>query len=136
MYTELRHETLTNHLKEAVREMAGHVCGSARRMEIMWRKHTCTAEWSVLPHSDVSYDGGPSEFMTYRERDFEALMHFAIDNAYVEQGGELLRQKVGIPMGRLVAVRMANLYCYVAERNYVDGLAASGRMEQAKEVKS
>ena len=64
------------------------------------------------------------------------LVDFVIDNAFISVDSEPYprRQRIGIPMGSLAAVNMANLYCYVCEAQYVDSLLSAGQTRQAADM--
>ena len=50
-------------------------------------------------------------------------VNFIVDNTfYHTKQGVLKLQKIGLPMGTNSAPEMANLACYIDERNFVDKL--------------
>ena len=46
------------------------------------------------------------------------MLHFLVQNSYVCNGDIVRRQVQGIPMGLAVSPQLANLYCYVVERDF------------------
>ena len=66
----------------------------------------------------------PDQIETYSQTDVQDLLQFVIKNTYIQNDllDTPLRQTVGIPMGSCAAVPLANLYCYIPERNLVDSL--------------
>ena len=147
MYTELRHETLMDHVIRAMREAREWVLGeeenlgqrrSARAVEteVLWEWHRTSKSWRMRRRPRADYREDASEFTPYSVLDFEELLRFVIGNAYVthEAWEAPRRQRIGIPMGSLAAVNLANLYCYVAEASYVDGLVAAGELTKAMDL--
>ncbi len=56
-----------------------------------------------------------------RER-LKNLLRYVINNTFIDQGGALFRQTVGIPMGTNAVPLIANLYLYFYESRFVDDL--------------
>jgi hypothetical protein len=135
MYTEIRHETLKKHLLAAVKEASEHVCRGSHEVRVMWRKDKESADWTIIPASTVDYAPRRDGYVQYQEEDFADLVDFVLNFAFVEHDGAngLLRQRIGIPMGSLAAVRMANLYCYVPEARYMDQVIERGDWDAARE---
>ncbi len=50
-------------------------------------------------------------------------IHFLIDNIYLDVGGHIFRQKIGIPMGTDCAPFLANLYLYALEFEFLEKMS-------------
>ena len=50
-------------------------------------------------------------------------INFLIDNIYIDVGGHIFRQKIGIPMGTDCAPFLANLYLYALEFKFLENLS-------------
>ena len=50
------------------------------------------------------------------------MLNFLIDNVFVQFGGRLFQQTVGIPMGTNCAPLLADLFLYSYESEFLDGL--------------
>ena len=62
---------------------------------------------------------------TYSETDIIRMVEFLIDNIYVEFGGPVYQQTVGIPMGTNCAPFMADLFLYSHEADVIQHLQIS-----------
>ena len=51
---------------------------------------------------------------------------FVIDNIFVQFGGRLFRQVIGIPMGTNCAPLLADLFLYSYENEFLDNMIKSG----------
>jgi hypothetical protein len=54
------------------------------------------------------------------------MLEFLIDNIFVEFGGQVFQQIVGIPMGTICATLLADLFLYSYEAEFIQGLQRSG----------
>jgi len=54
------------------------------------------------------------------------MLEFLIDNIFVEFGGELFQQTVGIPMGTNCAPLLADLFLYSYEAEFIQRLLKQG----------
>ncbi|KAJ4459329.1 putative protein TIF31 [Paratrimastix pyriformis] len=52
-----------------------------------------------------------------------ARVQFVVENTFICNGGRVLHQHVGLPMGTNCAPELANLYCYAIESLFMDGAA-------------
>ena len=50
------------------------------------------------------------------------MLEFLIDNIYVEFGGQVFQQTIGIPMGTNCAPLLADLFLYWYEAKFIQGL--------------
>ena len=60
------------------------------------------------------------------------MLEFLIDNIYVEFGGLVFQQVVGIPMGTNCALLLADLFLYSYEADFIQGLIKSDKRHLAK----
>ena len=51
----------------------------------------------------------------YSENDIVTMLNFLIDNIYIEFGGNIFQQVIGIPKGTNVAPLLADLFLYSYE---------------------
>ena len=58
----------------------------------------------------------------YTEDDIIKMLNFLIDNVFVQFGGQLFQQTVGIPMGTNCGPLLADLFLYSYEAEFLDGL--------------
>ena len=58
----------------------------------------------------------------YTEDDDIKTLHFLIDNVFVEFGGLIFQQTVGIPMGTYCALLLADLFLYSYEAEFIQNL--------------
>ena len=54
------------------------------------------------------------------------MNEFLIDNIFVQFGGRLFRQVIGIPMGTDCALLLADLFLYSCENEFLDNMIRSG----------
>ena len=60
------------------------------------------------------------------------MTEFLIDNIFVQFGGCLFRQVIGIPMGMNCAPLLADLYLYSYENEFLDNMIRSGHRRLAR----
>ena len=58
----------------------------------------------------------------YSEVDIVRMLDFLIDNIFVEFGGLVFQQTIGIPMGTNCAPLLADLFLYSYEAEFIQGL--------------
>ena len=61
----------------------------------------------------------------YSKLSIKTHLEFIIDNAYFQVGDKIFKQIIGIPMGSDPAPFIANLFLYVYENRYMNGLKKS-----------
>ena len=57
---------------------------------------------------------------------------FIVNNQFIENGGRLKRQKIGIPMGAKPSPDLTDLNLYKHEANFIDSLVQTNQVEKAK----
>ena len=60
------------------------------------------------------------------------MIEFLIDNIFVQFGGHLFRQVIGIPMGTNCAPLLADLFLYSYENEFLDNMIRSGHRRLAR----
>ena len=60
------------------------------------------------------------------------MINFLIDNIFVECGGEVFQQVIGIPMGTNCAPLLADIFLYSYEAEFIQTLIRSGKRHSAK----
>ena len=60
------------------------------------------------------------------------MIEFLIDNIFVQFGGRLFRQVIGIPMGTHCAPLLADLFLYSYENEFLDNMIRSGHRRLAR----
>ena len=60
------------------------------------------------------------------------MIEFLIDNIFVQFGGHLFRQVIGIPMGTNCAPLLADLFLYSYENEFLDNMIKSGHRRLAR----
>ena len=60
------------------------------------------------------------------------MINFLIDNIFVECGGEVFQQVIGIPMGTNCAPLLADIFLYSYEAEFIQTLIRSGKRHLAK----
>ena len=63
------------------------------------------------------------------------MIEFLIDNIFVQFGGCLFHQVIGIPMGTNCAPLLADLFLYSYENEFLDNMIRSGHRRLAKSFK-
>ena len=68
----------------------------------------------------------------YTENDIIRMLDFVIDNIFVECGGVIFQQIIGIAMGTDCALLLADLFLYSYEAEFIQTLVKSGKRHLAK----
>ena len=58
----------------------------------------------------------------YSDADVIKMLEYLIDNIFVEFGGRIFQQTIGIPMGTSCAPLLADLFLYSYEEEFVQSL--------------
>ena len=62
------------------------------------------------------------------------MIEFLIDNIFVQFGGRLFRQMIGIPMGTNCAPLLADLFLYPYENEFLDNILVSIYLRLIKQI--
>ena len=68
----------------------------------------------------------------YTEDDIISMINFLIDNIYVEFGGNIFQQTIGIPIGTNCAPLLADLFLYSYEAEFIQQLLANKKKNIAQ----
>ena len=68
----------------------------------------------------------------YTEDEIVNMMEFLIDNIFVQFGGRVFQQTIGIPMGTNCAPLLADLFLYSYESDFLDGLLKQKQKQLAQ----
>jgi hypothetical protein len=110
MYTSFDQATIRKNVMEAFKEAQHYEASKCPTGE-------------ALPNMT---DGGWVFGDGWTFEDIDNMLHFSLSTAYTVNGGKVRRQVRGMPMGIPHAPQMANLACYVVERDHVLRTKESG----------
>ena len=79
----------------------------------------------VRDHSDAP--------QKYSDADIIKMLEYLIDNIFVEFGGRIFQQTIGIPMGTNCAPLLADLFLYSYEAEFVQSLLQAGKRHLAQQ---
>ena len=68
----------------------------------------------------------------YTADNISKMIEFLIDNIFVQFGGRLFHQVIGIPMGTSCAPLLADLFLYSYESEFLDNMIRSGHRRLAR----
>ena len=121
LYTTIPHDKLKSRLTDIIRQAFRFKNGNSRYKYIVVNYlHT----YFVQNHSEAKNK--------YTEDDVVRMLEFLIDNIYVEYGGLVFQQVIGIPMGTNCAPLLADLFLYSYEAEFIQTLIKSGKRHLAK----
>ena len=121
LYTNILHTKFKSRLAELIR--------NAFRFK-NWKKRY---EYIVVGYKSTYFVKNHSEAKhKYTEDDIVRLIEFLIDNIFVESGGVLFQQVIGIPMGTNCAPLLADLFLYSYEAEFIQTLIKNGKRHLAK----
>ena len=90
-------------------------------------------EYIVVGHNSTYFVTNTSNAKNkYTEDDIVRMLDFLIDNIFVECGGVIFQQVIGIPMGTNCAPLLADLFLYSYEAEFIQTLIKSGKRHLAK----
>lgn len=107
MYTGLQHDRIKKNVRSAIEEAKEYA------KELYLKEY-----WYKYP-----LDSELDDILLIMEH-----VEFVVDNTFLySKGGILKQQKIGLPMGTNSAPELANLTCYVDERDEIDDLIKNGK---------
>ena len=116
LYTTIPHDKLKSKLKEIINQCFFHKNGNRRfQYVVIGYKDT----YFVRDHSDAP--------QKYSDADVIKMLEYLIDNIFVEFGGRIFQQTIGIPMGTNCAPLLADLFLYSYEAEFVQSLLQAGK---------
>ena len=97
------------------------------------RSHYRLTRSIVVGHNSTYFVKNTSNAKNkYTEDDIVRMLDFLIDNIFVECGGVIFQQVIGIPMGTNCAPLLADLFLYSYEAEFIQTLIKSGKRHLAK----
>ena len=121
LYTTIPHDKLKSRLTTIVHQAFCFKNGK-KRYEYIVVNHNST--YFVKNHSNAKHK--------YTEHDIVRMINFLIDNIFVECGGEVFQQVIGIPMVTNCAPLLADIFLYSYEAEFIQTLIRSGKRHLAK----
>ena len=121
LYTTIPHDKLKSKLKEIINQCFFHTNGNRR---FQYVAIGCKDTYFVRDHSDAPQN--------YSDADVIKMLEYLIDNIFVEFGGRIFQQTVGIPMGTNSAPLLGDLFLYSCEAEFVQSLLKAGMKHLAE----
>ena len=121
LYTTIPHSLLKSRLAILIKNAFLHKNGSRRYKYIVVNYNT---SYFVKIYTEAR--------QKYTEVEVINMVHFIVDNIFVEFGGYIYQQIVGIPMGTNCAPLLADLFLYSYEADFVQHLQKSKSRKQRK----
>ena len=122
LYTSIPHDLLKSRISNLVHNTFRKKDGSVRYTHIK-----VTREKGYFTH-DINGSGD----CMYTADNICKVIKFLIDNIFVQFGGRLFRQMIGIPMGTNCAPLLADLFLYSYENEFFDNMIRSGHRRLAR----
>ena len=122
LYTSIPHDLLKSRISNLVHNAFRKKDGSVRYTHIK-----LTRAKGYFTH-DIN--GGGDNMFTADS--IWEMIEFLIDNIFVQFGGRLFRQAIGIPMGTNCAPLLAELFLYSYENEFLDNMIRSGHRRLAR----
>ena len=110
LYTTIPHDKLKSKLKEIINQCFFHKNGNRR------------FQYVVLTTRHILRSGTLWCTTKYSDADVIKMLEYLIDNIFVEFGGRIFQQTIGIPMGTNCAPLLADLFLYSYEAEFVQSL--------------
>ena len=122
LYTSIPHDLLKTRISNLVHNAFRKKDGNVRYTHIK-----VTRAKGYFTH-DIN--GGGDNM--YTADNFCKMIEFLIDNIFVQFGGRLFCQAIGIPMGTNCAPLLADLFLYSYENEFLDNMIRSGHRRLAR----
>jgi hypothetical protein len=120
LYTTIPHPQLKERLKKIITECFFYKNGNRRYKYLVFNRSNI---YFVKNHTKSNDK--------YTEDDIIQLLDFLIDNIFVEFGGHVFQQTIGIPMGTNCAPLLADLFLYTYETDFIQDLLRKGKKDLA-----
>ena len=111
LYTTLPHDKLKSVLRDLIHQSFCTKKGDKRYSYLVLGRDKA---YFVKKHTDSK--------SKYTEEEVINMLEFLIDNIFVEFGGQVFQQTIGIPMGTNCAPLLADLFLYSYEARFIQGL--------------
>ena len=122
LYTSILHDLLKSRISNLVHNALRKKDGSVRYTHIK-----VTRAQGYFTH-DINGSGDNM----YTADNICKMTEFLIDNIFVQFGGRLFRQVIGIPMGTNCAPLLVDLFLYSCENELLDNMIKSGHRRLAR----
>ena len=122
LYTSIPHNILKSRISSPVHNAFRKKDGSVRYIHIK-----VTRAKGYFTHD---FNGGGDGM--YTADNICKMIEFLIHNIFVQFGGSLFRQMIGIPMGTNCAPLLADLFLYSYEKEFLDNMIRSGHRRLAR----
>ena len=123
LYTTIPYSKLKSRLKEL-----DNLC-------FFNKKGTRRFKYLVLGYDSAYFVKNHTESnKKYTEEDIVNMLDFLIDNIFVEFGGRIFQQTIGIPMGTNCAPLLADLFLYSYEAEFINGLMQPSLLISASDI--
>ena len=116
LYTSIPHDLLKSRISNLVHIAFRKKDGSVRYTHIKVKR--------AKGYFIYDINGGGDNI--YTAENICKMIDFLIDNIFVQFGGSLFRQVIGIPMGTNCAPLLADLFLYSYENEFLDNMIRSG----------
>ena len=121
LYTTIPHTKLKARLSEMIKN--AFECKNGKKRY----------EYIVVGHNSIYFVKNTSNAKNkYTKDDIVRMLDLLIDNIFVECGGVIFQQVIGIPMGTNCASLLADLFLYSCEAGFIQTLIESGKRNLAK----
>ena len=111
LYTTLPHSKLKSRLISLIKNSFAYKKGQNYKYIVL--AYTSTYFTNNKPKDNTRY---------YTEEQVISMLEFLIDNIFVEFGGKIFQQTIGIPMGTNCAPLLADLFLYSYETEFLQNL--------------
>ena len=118
LYTTIPHDKLKSKLKAIINQCFFHQNDNRQFQYVV-------IGYFIRDHSDAP--------QKYSEADVIKMLEYLIDNIFVEFGGRIFQQTIGIPMGSNCAPLLADLFLYSYEAEFVQSLLQAGKTHLAQQ---
>ena len=88
---------------------------------------------SLATKTHISFRDHSDAPQKYSDADVIKMLEYLIDNIFVEFGGRIFQQTIGIPMGTNCAPLLADLFLYSYEAEFVQSLPQAGKKHLAQQ---
>ena len=123
LYTTIPHSQLKSRLRDLISSCFFAKNGKRRYLYLVVNDKF-KSTYFVKDHSDCT--------KKYTEDDIFNMLNFLIDNIFVECGGQVFQQTVGIPMGTNCAPLLADLFLYSYEAEFIQHLMKTKQKKLAQ----
>ena len=108
LYTTIPHAKLKDRLKTIITDCFFHKNGKRRYKYLVFNKSKI---YFVQEQTKATEK--------YTEKEIIKMLEFLVDNIFVEFGGQIFQQTIGIPMGTNCAPLLADLFLYSYEADFM-----------------